>query len=496
MKTAKNLLIPAIVMILLVIGVVVFYFVDRGIKDHPASTTVNNVDLLYINPMDVASVKVLQKDGNNEVRVDKSQSADGTVVYNYNGRDKGLETYSQSEMAAYVSSLNSFVGCTLVSENANLSDYGLDSPEFTVTITKTDGSQKVVYIGKLTPDGENCYVCAQGSNTVYMAGYNKYYVASKNGNDFIDDRLIEVGLKDLESVSFSRKRDSVNLSGKCSYDDSNGSFAVYFNKPYTIDSSEYFNKLIENLCTLSADDYENATNENLSKFGLAIPEVSISLMVKGGKTYSLTFSTAKEGFYYGRLNGMGKIFKVDADRFELLETPLLKLINDYIFHDSCDKIDSVEVTGRDKQFVMKMDVAKDEVISDSKSTVSLDGRNAKVTNSNGRSYAAMLYETIFGIGIGGAEGNAVIPENAVADTSIKVYDRNHSAVVYAFYRRSDDSFYVTKDGKYTGFYVFKRELYNDGGQDTYAYGIWPAYEILTKAITNAMNGVYDIPDGK
>ena len=496
MKSAKNLLIPFIVMVLLVIGVVVFYFVDRGMKDRPVSTEVNIVDLLYISPMDVASVKVLQKEGNNEVRVDKSQTADGTEVYDYKGSDKGSETYSQSEMKAYVSSLNSFVGCSLVSENANLADYGLDSPEFTVTITKTDGSQKVVFIGKLSPDGTGCYVCAQGSTAVYMAGSDKHYIASKNGNDFIDDRLIEIGLKDLETVSFSRKKDSVSLYGKCSYDDSNDSFAIYFNKPFTIDSSVYFNKLIENLCSLSAVDYENATNENLAKFGLAIPEVSVTLGAKNGKTYSLTFSTAKEGFYYGRLNGMGKIFKVEASRYELLETPLLKLINDYVFHDSCDKIDSVEVTGKDRQFVLKLDVAKDAVISDSKSTVSLDGRNAKVTNGSGRSYAAMLYEAIFGIGIGGVEENAVIPENASADTSIKVFDRNHSAVVYAFYRRNDDSFYVTKDGKYTGFYVFKRELYNDGGQDTYVYGIWPAYEILTKAITNAMNGVYEIPDGK
>lgn len=495
MKSAKNLLIPFIVMILLAIGVVVFYFVDRGMKDHPASTTYNNVDLLYISPMDVFSVKVLQKSGN-EVRVDRTQSADGTVLYDYKGSDKGLETYSQSEMSAYVTSLNSFVGCALVSENANLADYGLDSPEFTVTITKMDGTQKVILIGNLVADGSGCYVCAQGSMAVYIAGYDKYYCASKNGNDFIDDMLIEVGLKDLETVSFRRKKDSIVLSGNCSYDDSNGSFSILFNKPFTIDASAYFNKLIENLCSLSAVGYENATNENLSKFGLAIPEISITLGAKGGKTYNLAFSSARGGFYYGRLNGTGKIFKVEAERFELLETPLLKLISDYIFHDSCDKVDSVEVTGKDRQFVLKLDVAKDAVISDSKSTVSLDGRNAKVTSDSGRSYAAMLYESIFGISIGGVEENAVIPENAAADTSIKVYDRNHSAVVYAFYRRNDDSFYVTKDGKYTGFYVFKRELYNDGGQDTYVYGIWPAYEILTKAISNAMNGVYEIPDGK
>ena len=101
-----------------------------------------------------------------------------------------------------------------------------------------------------------------------------------------------------------------------------------------------------------------------------------------------------------------------------------------------------------------------------------------------------------GCDVGSTYTKAVILDETgkmVADTTIKVYDHNHSVVVYEFYRRSDDSFYLKKNGEYTGFYVFKRGLYNDGGADTYSYGIWPAYEILTKAITNGINGVYEIP---
>ena len=202
------------------------------------------------------------------------------------------------------------------------------------------------------------------------------------------------------------------------------------------------------------------------------------------------------GFYYGRINGTGKIFKAEVSRLEIIESSVLVLISDYIFYKTCDTVDSVECTGNNKKFVLKLDVKKGKAISDSDSAVSLDGRNAKVTTGSGRSYSAMLYEAIFCINIGGIDESAVIPESAVPDTSIKVYDHSHSAVVYEFYRRNTDSFYVTKNGEYTGFYVFERELYNDGGQDTYSYGIWPAYEILTKAISNGISGVYEIPEQK
>ena len=496
MKSAKNLLIPSIVMIILALGVGVFFVVDRSFKRHTAETTYNQVDLLYISPVDISSVSVLHRDSSIDVKVDRTLTANGTVIYSYSGSDKGTSKYSLAEMEAFLTTMNSFVSCSAIAENANLSEFGLDNPAFTVTVTKTDGTQKVILIGNQASDGSGCYVCAAGSNSVYLAGSDKFFMASKTGNDFIDDRLFDVEMKDLDTVSFSRRKDSAELSGECVYVESSESYTFNFNKPFAIGSSIYFDKLIDNIINLSVVGYEDATNENLSKFGLAIPQHSITLGFKGGKTYKLEFSNAKNGFYYGRVNGSGKIFRADATKIEIIESPVLKLISEYVFYNTCDEIDSVECSGSGRKFVLKVDVKKNMTISDHDSNVSLDGRNAKVTNGSGRSYAAMLYETIFCIDIGGIEQNANIPETAVADTSIKVYDRNHSAVVYDFYRRNEETFYVKKNGEYTGFYVFKRELYNDGGTDTYNYGIWPAYEILTKAISEGINGVYEIPEGK
>ena len=493
MKSAKNLLIPFIVMILLAIGVVVFFAVDLGLKKRTVETTYSYVDLIYINPVEIASVSVLHRDGNINVKVDRSQSADGSVVYKYAGSDMGSGVYSQSKMEGFITTMNSFVSCQQVSENAQLSDYGLDSPVFTVTITKTDGTQKVILIGDKTPDDTGCYVCAAGTAAVYIAVNEKYNIASKSGNDFLDDRLIDKNIKDLESVRFTRNKDSVDLTGVCVHNDSSDTCTFKFTKPFEIGSSTYFDKLIENICSMSAVGYEDASTENLSKYGLGIPRVSIVLNFKDGTVYTVELSAEHGEFYYGRLNNAGKIFKVESSKLKISEAPLLKLVSDYVFYTTCDAVDSVECSGNRGKFVLKLDVKKDKAISDSDSKVSLDGRNAKVTNGSGRSYAAMLYEAIFCLNIGGVEENAIIPETAVADTTIKVYDHNHSVVVYDFYRRSDDSFYVTKNGEYTGFYVFKRDLYNDGGADTYSYGIWPAYEILTRAITNGMNGVYEIP---
>ena len=55
------------------------------------------------------------------------------------------------------------------------------------------------------------------------------------------------------------------------------------------------------------------------------------------------------------------------------------------------------------------------------------------------------------------------------------------------------TYYVFKDGEYMNFYVYSREIFNDGGADTYSYGFWKAYELLSDAITGNNNGIYDIP---
>lgn len=496
MKSAKNLLIPFIIMILLAVGVVVFFAIDKNKNRTEVTTTNISVDLLYVSPVEIASVSVMHKEGNINVKVEKKTSSNGSDVFTYSGSDKGSETYSQTEMGNFVNMLTSFVGCTLVSENANLAEFGLDVPSYTVSINKTDGSSNVILIGNLAPDPSYCYLCAKGSTSVYLVSADKYRYASREAKDFLDASIIDVALSGIDTVRFVRKTDSIDLTANCVYDDSSESFSFKFFKPFETHSSSYFDRLIEHVCTLEANEYEDATTENLSKFGLGVPRFTITINAKTGKTYELDFSAAIGGFYYGRLNHTGKIFKISTDKLESIESPLLVLISDYVFYDTCDNVDSVECTGGDKKFVMKMDVKKGEAISDEASTVTLDGRNAKVSSSSGRSYAAMLYEAVFCINVGGVEENAVIPSSSVPVTSIKIFDRNHSSIVYDFYKRSDDTCYVCKNGEYTKFYVYNTELYNDGGTDTYSYGIWPAYEILTKAITNSINGVYEITSGK
>ena len=58
MKSAKNLVIPFAILILLGIGVLVFFVIDRSMKEPEGTSQRNNVDLLYLSLVDVSSVSV------------------------------------------------------------------------------------------------------------------------------------------------------------------------------------------------------------------------------------------------------------------------------------------------------------------------------------------------------------------------------------------------------------------------------------------------------
>ena len=88
---------------------------------------------------------------------------------------------------------------------------------------------------------------------------------------------------------------------------------------------------------------------------------------------------------------------------------------------------------------MPHDTSTNYGVAEGGATVTLDGRNAKVSSSEGRSYAAMLYESLFCINVGGVEENADVSSSQVPLTSIRIFDRNHSSTVYDFYKRNDDS---------------------------------------------------------
>ena len=493
MKSWKSLIIPFIVMLVLIIGVVIYFAVSGAQVTDPTQET-SYINALYVAAGDVKSVTVTSTDLSfPEVRIDVIKNEDDTLSYVYNGTDADTEEqYSETKLAVYVSVLTDYSNATFITENANMSEYGLDNPKYTLILETVNGTTSKVSFGNISYNGENCYIRIDGGSTVYSIPVNKYDYITNTAIDFIDTTVLSIATSDLSEVEFLRKTDSLDLKAVCQTD-ANGKVSYMFSEPFDKGTSQYFDTLIYKICNLEIIEYVELDDSSLADYKLDDPEYHFVLTELNGNKTDVYLSENIGGSYYGYISGRDIYFKIDESMIQGLELPSVQFVESYVFY--CQASDISKITGSydGATFTFEIETDLDGSISGDDSDVYLDGRNAKIFNSEGRSYCAVLFESFACMEIGGIDTEAVVNVEANPVMKLDYTTTNYEKHTISFYQRSDNSYYVVKDGEYTKFFVYSKELFNDGGTDTYNYGVWAAYELLKTAIDENVNGLYDIP---
>lgn len=493
MKSLKNLLVPAVILIALVIGVIVYFIAENSRNNEPSESSAGQIDIIFLNNSDISSLSVTNNKTGFTSAVKCNHESSGTVIFEYQGDDAiAGENYSQWKLSEYVYDFAYFSGYSKVSSADNLAEFGLDNPQYTVNIDLLNGSATTIYIGNKSPDGSYCYVYVAGTSDIYTIASTKLDQASKTSVDFLENITLSIDYSDLKNIHFDRKTDNLSLDLSVNVNDS-GNNVIEVYKPYHHGISSYFRQLLNSITNLKISEYVDISKDELSAYGLDNPAYHFVLTKNNGEKTELYFSEKIGTFYYGYMTGFDGYFKLSESQITGLEMQETVLIYSNICFYGVKDISKVLCEYGDKTFKFEINVPDGENISSSEATVSLDGRNASVYDSNGRSYAAVLYESLTQIKIAGVELNANINTSSGPVFSITFVDNAYNSTVYDFYTRNDNSYYVFKDGEYMNFYVYSKEIFYNAGTDTYNYGCWSAYELLSEAITKNINGTYDIP---
>ncbi len=494
MKSIKNLIVPAIILVVLAICAIVIWAVDKFRSNEPVESSGGMIDVVYFNQTDISKLTLTGRDNGHSTVVLCSLDSSGSVYYSYQGDDYDpADSYSQTKLSAFVSQLSSFNAYKIVSSSGNYSDYGLDKPAYTLTIDSVTGTSTTIYLGNTSPDGKYCYIYIDGSSDIYSVSSIKLICADVSAVDFLDSRALNISYSDLKTVHFDRRSDGLSIDANVLQ---SGSDAVSFDifKPYSHPASGYFYNMIDSIVKLEITEYiEISGNEELKQYGLDNPDFHFVFTMNNGDKTELYFSKKIGGFYYGYVVGMDNYFVISEYQLDGMEMKETVLIDPYICYYYVKDISSITGTYGDKKFIFELNVPSGKSITDNDSTVRLDGRNAKISDSYGRSYCSILYESIACINIGGIDVDADVNTATGPVLSLIFLDKNYVTTTYDFYLRDNDSFYVLVNGEYTGFYVYSREIFNDSGTDTYSYGYWRAYELLNEAISGNINGIYDLP---
>mgnify|MGYP003291968573 CR=1 FL=1 len=485
MKSLKNLLVPAIILVALIIVAIIWVIAKPSDEIEEEITA---VDIYTASTVDVASVKLIRPIEGDMTFVSSTDDT-GALTWSIFS-DDALPTYqySQSSITAYVAIMTSYLSNSIIHSDVPLSDYGLENPDYTVEITLNDGTVNRIFIGNATYDGSSCYVMLEGDENVYTVTNIKRQYAQQMPIDFLNSQILNIAYEDISTVLFERTTDGFSINAYCEVTETGDPIYQIFD-PYQIQASAYFENLMEYVVTLEITSFTDIPEEELVNYGLDNPTFHFNIVLKSGMSYDIYLSNNLAGFFYGYCSSIDHYFVLSDQQIQGLETPALTLLSSYVNYVNARDVNRITVNYNEigEEFVFEIDT--ESAISDADASVYLNGRNAKIYTSSNRCYAAVLFEALACITIGGIDLEANPTGDSVMDIEFATNDLQVNTL--SFIPRGTDSYYVMMNGEYTMFYVYADELFENGGEDTYSYGVWPAFELVREAIDNNLNGIYD-----
>ena len=488
MKSVKSLLIPAAILLVLIVVAVVYLVIPKKDDEHSGEVSNESVSVLSISNSEIERFSMHKKNGDDLEFTSVVDSQTGEQEWTLVGNDNEISQYAVS---SYVSILSSYVTTGIISAPDDLSEYSLDDPDFTVDITKFDGTSAKIIFGSYTFDNAGVYFMVDGDPNVYITAKLKRDYCDYKLIDFASTGILSIDFADVESVEFIRDNDDVDIVASPVAED--GSFehpSFMVTSPVECPANNNFENIVDFIGSLQISGYEEISDSDLAGYGLDDPTYEFIFSMNDGSEITVSLSAKMNGRYYGYCSEVEGYFSINELSFSGIDTPLMSLLDSYICGYEANEVSSITGTYGDASFVFELSIHNS--MSETGAAATLNSRNAYVRIvEGGRSYASILFDSIAGMQYSGVDADAD-PELDPA-LSYRIVTNDYQIVDIDFVARDDGSYYVFRDGEYTGFYVVPSVLFAYGGNDPYGYGSWAAYELTVEAIDNSINGIYELP---
>lgn len=487
MKSLKSLLIPFIVMIVLVavaIGVIISN--NTGKTEEITDTS---VEVLYVDTQTISSIEVIDNMGNG-IGFQSYRNDDGNVEWSLLDKYASESEINSNGVSSWVAVLSNFYANATIGDSStlDLAEYGLDNPTYTITINNFDGVTNRIFVGNKTVNDQNCYFMLEGDSNIYTITSAKYLYCGYSLIDFLATQILDIDYSNIATLEFIRAEDNLDMITSCEvYETGSPKFTAI--SPFSIGCSTYFNDIVSNLVGLQITSFVDLTDEQVADYGLNNPAYTFIFTMVDGTSCKINLTNEINGYYYGTCSNVDGYFQLSSMQLSGLNSSLVMLLDSYIVYYSAYEMSKIIGTYGDQTFEYEIDT--DGSISETNAVAMLNLRNAKVFNSNNRSYAAILFESLITISISGVDTEAD-PEFD-PEITFTYITNDYRTFELSFVVRDGTSYYVFLNGEYTSFVVPKTQIFHDGGDNTFDYGAWTAYELAEEAIDNAINGIYDRP---
>lgn len=238
---------------------------------------------------------------------------------------------------------------------------GLTDPDAIVTVTRKDGTQRVLRIGHLTSDGISCYVTLDGDESVYLVPYDFHETMCQPLNALHTlPGALEESVSNAVQIALTGTAD-----GQLIFTKTSGSLMAWSaTSPIThAGSTERIEAFIEGLCAISADDYVTTVSDTagLARYGLDAPRRLIAAFQDGTIRDIHIGSDAGDGMVYARMDRTGDIYRIRRTQLSFAENAGLDtLLDRFVTPIPVATLSQVRVSTPDDAVTLRIAYENDE----------------------------------------------------------------------------------------------------------------------------------------
>jgi uncharacterized ParB-like nuclease family protein len=192
-----------------------------------------------------------------------------------------------------------------------LKSYGLQEPAVIIELKLKNGEQHRLRLGAKAPVGVSVYGQVDQSPEVALLSDSLLASSDKSLNDLRDRSVLGVSRYDLSALKLANEHGRIELAKKDS------TWAITAPDQANADENQV-NSLIDDLTSATASEIVSETADELGKYGLEQPKITLTAGLQGGGERTLVISDKKDDSYYAKNSGQPQVFKVDASLFDKL----------------------------------------------------------------------------------------------------------------------------------------------------------------------------------
>jgi len=243
---------------------------------------------------------------------------------------------NQSAVDSLVSSLTSAkIERSLSSTPEEIKTFGLEEPAVTVEIKLKNGETQTLKLGAKDFSGLSTYAQIGDSKEVALVPASVLTNSDKSLNDLRDKSILGASQFDIKSISM------INEHGQISLAKDGGDWAL--KKPFEagVETTE-MNSFLSEITSAEAEEFVSETADDLSKYGLDKPVVTLTAQLNDGSEKTISASV-KDASHYARTSMRAQVFKISSSLYDKLNIKPSELRNKDIFKLDKDNLSKIEI---------------------------------------------------------------------------------------------------------------------------------------------------------